>query len=1081
MEKCRRIITAIASLAIIIALCQSVQGAGNIRFYIDKNNNLSYDAGEGYNGGWVDYKQKNSNSLVSAHLDANGLVGYPNAAAEDKFFCRKLIYSEPAVKGNHATCGGLFDLYLDSDMVSGNGSIFRMVLAANDANWINNGNTYLIRLAHPTLSWNLLVCLNWDAGSSYIGKLKTGFKKASNYLYDVTDGQMKLGNIDVRKNVGAATQLWADADIQITNDQQWPCSNPFGITAAGSHVYMPRLFDGNSRTTGDPDKSNYYRTFVHELGHYLLGFGDEYCDGNYSSAAWSTYRKNHKNDVPGNYGLMDYQYDASEMSSFNDYLVNYAIGTAASQATDEIWTYKLSAGGGVHRPCWQHLLDTFDNRNGLLNKWNNGYGGVRVVFLEPPYGVYQGRNNKGEIHTSSDRSEPGSITTCFFSFIEWDEATFFGAAASAPAPQGAELEAQDVELTVDGPTAAIDLSRTPLGTTLVGPKIMLEGNLSVAAGNHYLRIKLMSDVTLIGPPTVNVMPAFGTPIPVAMVPAGINTFSGTLNIGSNTEGGVDVTAMSTGGTTQTSTTFRVEHLPYDQEAVIHSPQGGLEARLPQGPLVGVTHSVTLGSGGAPIPTTDPLLICLTEPISFHLEDGAAAPPIYTTNWKFDRDTLAGRDAFTTTMRRFDPLTRTWVTVAYEFRPGYRMVSGQYMSDGIYAVFMRISSDVIPPGPVSNLYAATGESSKSVQLTWIAPGDNGPVGTSVRYNILFNTVPITTDNLADCKTLQVVDEPKTAGQPEDYGYEMPDPDTLYFFVIQAQDEAENLGAISNLASARSYVQDSDSDGLPDQWEETYGFNPTAPGEQNLDPDGDGLTNLEEYQHKTNPIAADTDDDGLSDGLEVMASTNPLDGLDPISTTVPGSKTRLEGTKLGIGNMACTASFADGSYAEELDKRSGIRLDGVTASAGNIIEVIGTLSTTASGERCLINCFYRTKDPLDIGPVAMNNRTIGGGTFGTPPQGQAGVKNGSGTNNIGLLIRTWGKVVDMDPTLPAESKTWFKIDDGSGVNVKCVVPSGVTIDPDWEYVVVTGVSSCEKPASDLYRLVRVRQQSDIVQAQ
>jgi len=592
----------------------------------------------------------------------------------------------------------------------------------------------------------------------------------------------------------------------------------------------------------------------------------------------------------------------------------------------------------------------------------------------------------------------------------------------------------------------------------------------------------VSDVTLIGPPTVYVRPAFGSQIPVAMLPAGINTFSGTVNIGSNTEGGVDVAATSSsGGTTQTSTTFRIEHLPYDQEAIIHSPQGGLEARLPQGPLVGLTHSVTMGSGGAPIPTTDLSLICLTEPVSFHLEDGAAAPPIFTTNWKFDRDTLVGRDAFTTTMRRFDPLTRTWVTVAYDFRPGYRMVSGQYMSDGVYAVFMRASSDVIPPGPVSNLYAATGESSKSVQLTWIAPGDNGSVGTSVRYNILFNTVPITTDNLADCKTLQVVDEPKTSGQPEDYGYEMPDPDTLYFFVIQAQDEAENLGAISNLASAKSYVQDSDSDGLPDQWEMAYGFNPTAPGEQNLDPDGDGLTNLQEYQHKTNPIVADTDDDGLSDGLEVMASTNPLDGLDPISTTVPGSKTKMGGTKLGIGNMACTASFADGSYAEELDKRSGIRLDGVTAPAGNIIEVIGTPSTTASGERCLIDCFYRAKDPLNIGPVAMTNRTVGGGTFGTPPEGQAGVKNGSGTNNIGLLIRTWGKVVDMDPTLPQSAKTWFKIDDGSGVNVKCVVPSGVTIDPEWEYVVVTGISSCEKSGSDLYRLVRVRQQSDIVQAQ
>ena len=187
---------------------------------------------------------------------------------------------------------------------------------------------------------------------------------------------MKLGNIDVRKNVGAGDALWTDADIQITNDKQWPCSNVFGVTGLGCHVYLPKFFDGNSRTSGDPDKSNYYRTIVHELGHYLLSFYDEYIDGNADNAAWSTYRKNHKNEVPGNYGLMDYQYDASEMSSFNDYLATTRRRRPQTRSHRQIWFYNLSAGGGVHRPCWQRLLDVFDNRNGTLLKWSNGYNGT---------------------------------------------------------------------------------------------------------------------------------------------------------------------------------------------------------------------------------------------------------------------------------------------------------------------------------------------------------------------------------------------------------------------------------------------------------------------------------------------------------------------------------------------------------------------------------------------------------------------------------------------------------------------------------------------------------------------------------
>ncbi|MEO6475412.1 type VI secretion system tube protein Hcp [Luteolibacter sp.] len=45
-------------------------------------------------------------------------------------------------------------------------------------------------------------------------------------------------------------------------------------------------------------------------------------------------------------------------------------------------------------------------------------------------------------------------------------------------------------------------------------------------------------------------------------------------------------------------------------------------------------------------------------------------------------------------------------------------------------------------------------------------------------------------------------------------------------------------------------DTDSDGLPDAWETTYGF-PIGANNAAGDPDGDGLTNLQEYQLGTDP--------------------------------------------------------------------------------------------------------------------------------------------------------------------------------------------------------------------------------------
>lgn len=66
-------------------------------------------------------------------------------------------------------------------------------------------------------------------------------------------------------------------------------------------------------------------------------------------------------------------------------------------------------------------------------------------------------------------------------------------------------------------------------------------------------------------------------------------------------------------------------------------------------------------------------------------------------------------------------------------------------------------------------------------------------------------------------------------------------------------------------------DTDADGILQWWERRYGGDLVA----SADLDADGLTNLQEFTNKTNPLVADTDGDGLSDGQEVNTTmTSPL---------------------------------------------------------------------------------------------------------------------------------------------------------------------------------------------------------------
>lgn len=93
-------------------------------------------------------------------------------------------------------------------------------------------------------------------------------------------------------------------------------------------------------------------------------------------------------------------------------------------------------------------------------------------------------------------------------------------------------------------------------------------------------------------------------------------------------------------------------------------------------------------------------------------------------------------------------------------------------------------------------------------------------------------------------------------------------------------------------------DSDSDGLPDWWEEKYGFDFLSPADAVLDSDNDGLDNLSEFAAGSNPHQPDTDSDGMPDAWEAKNGTLPfiVDALeDPDNDGLVNVEEYLQGSE------------------------------------------------------------------------------------------------------------------------------------------------------------------------------------------
>jgi hypothetical protein len=199
-----------------------------------------------------------------------------------------------------------------------------------------------------------------------------------------------------------------------------------------------------------------------------------------------------------------------------------------------------------------------------------------------------------------------------------------------------------------------------------------------------------------------------------------------------------------------------------------------------------------------------------------------------------------------------------------------------------------------------------------------------------------------------------------------------------------------------------------------------------------------------------------------------------------TTVAGVKSQPDGVGVECGSVVLTADLGGRFYVESEDRSCGIqvRLYPHGLAPGMKVSVAGAIQTDATnGERYISASSAGQTGTGSVGPVGLTNAALGGSDWLYDPAtgaGQKGVKDGIGLNNIGLLVRAWGRV-----TYQGFSGPFFYMDDGSGagdlsgrqgVLVEGMwVPVEPGVDPVGKIVRVEGISSCMRQGANLYRRI------------
>ena len=205
----------------------------------------------------------------------------------DRLKFRRFVVKQPAAKKSDWIA---FTVHMDNAEFSETGEISFAELDAEAEQQIV--------VDHAEFGFNLNVSVEWRCTVDYTFGLVEDIRSMSAYLFDVFDGQARIDTV----RIFSGKENWDLADIQIlASNKHLPLALTNGYQLANdsrAHITMPRKFyiepyldsypgtqevvtldlirkvyNNNPNANSVPEN---FRAMAHELGHYFIGFEDEY-------------------------------------------------------------------------------------------------------------------------------------------------------------------------------------------------------------------------------------------------------------------------------------------------------------------------------------------------------------------------------------------------------------------------------------------------------------------------------------------------------------------------------------------------------------------------------------------------------------------------------------------------------------------------------------------------------------------------------------------------------------------------------------------------------------------------------------